>query len=108
MTADGKDTTTNETRFGEIELPTVAALLGAARLELAGEQYIPRGVATDWLLDLLNAAVRPSVKRVILLTLEDFCHRNMSPAAEFFEALDRVQIALQVDAAYDDFELEAV
>lgn len=90
----------------ETELPTVAGLLARARLELADEQYIARGVATDWLLDLLNAALRPPVRRVVLSALADFSHRNMAPAPEFFGALDRIQIALQVDAAYDEVELE--
>jgi hypothetical protein len=88
------------------QAPTVAGIIADARAATVGVPFLPQGTTVDVLLDCLNAAVRPSVKRVILDSLADFGHRNMSPTGEFIECLDRIQVALQVDAAFDDLALD--
>ncbi len=84
---------------------TVAGCVADARSSSAGDAYLSQTHCVDWLLDCYNAAVRPSVRAVLLEKLSEFSHVNLLTAADFFGALDQVQLALQVDAAFDHLEV---
>ncbi len=89
---------------------TVAGLVASARARLLdiedGGKYLEKSLCTDVLLDCLNVAVRPPVQKVILGRLPEFSHGNLTRAEDFAVVLDEIQLALQVDAAFDDFDLE--
>lgn len=87
--------------------PTVAGCVAAARSHSSNEAYLAQADCIDWLLDCWNAAVRPAVKAVVAELLSEFRHVNLVTAADFTRALDHVQLALQVDAAFDHLELHA-
>ena len=61
----------------------------------------------DWLLDCFNASVRPSVRGVVGEMLTRIAFVNLVTARDFAEMLDHVQLALQVDAAFDHLEIGA-
>lgn len=82
--------------------PTVAGLVAEARASVGDANFLSKGQCVDWLLDCLTAAVRPPVEEVVLEALADFSQRNMSKAGDFLAALDKIHLALQVDAAFDD------
>lgn len=89
---------------------TVAGLVASARarlLDADGQgEYLAKALCTDVLLDCLNVAVRPPVQKVILERLPEFSHGNLTTAEDFGVVLDEIQLALQVDAAFDDCDLE--
>ena len=86
---------------------TVAGLVASARHRLLNDdkQYLEKTVCTDVLLDCLNVAVRPPVQQVILGRLPEFSHGNLATAEDFSAVLDEIQLALQVDAAFDDYDV---
>ncbi len=86
---------------------TVAGTIAAARNQIAGTQYIAVADCVDYLLDCRNAAVRPDVKGVITNLLPDFINGNLRPTQSFEEALDQIQMVLQVDAVFDEQLLDA-
>lgn len=86
---------------------TVAGHLAKARRRFAESEYIEKTLCTDVLLDCLNVAVRPPVRAVILEGLPQFSHGNLATLVDFTEVLDEIQLALQIDAAFDEFELSA-
>lgn len=82
--------------------PTVAATIATARDRIEGEDYVPVAECVDTLLDCFNAAVRPDVKSVVQEILPSFSVGNVRRASDFSAALDEIQVALQVDAAFDE------
>ncbi len=86
--------------------PTVAATIEQARDRIDGEDYVPVADCVDTLLDCFNAAVRPDVKDVVQHILPAFSNGNVRKAEDFSAALDEIQVALQVDAAFDEVDLE--
>lgn len=82
--------------------PTVAGTIATARARLDGEAFVPVAECVDTLLDCFNAAVRPDVKLVVEKILPDFSIGNTRKASDFAAALDEIQVALQVDAAFDE------
>lgn len=89
---------------------TVAGLVASARARLLDlderEKYLSKAVCVDVLLDCLNVAVRPPVQKAILGRLPEFSHGNLTTADDFSAVLDEIHLALQVDAAFDDYDLE--
>lgn len=88
---------------------TVAGLVASARHRLLDDdtgKYLEKTVCTDVLLDCLNVAVRPPVRNAILRRLPEFSHGNLTRAEDFSAVLDEIHLALQVDAAFDDYEVE--
>ncbi len=93
------------TMFTPPATSAVAGCLADARSSAASDAYISQAHCIDWLLDCYNAAVRRPVRAVLVEKLQEFGHVNLVTAAEFFCALDLVQLALQVDAAFDHLEI---
>lgn len=87
--------------------PTVAGCVAEARTKTGSGAYLAQVDCIDWLLDCWNAAVRPAVRAVVEELLSEFRHVNLVTADDFARALDHVQLALQVDAAFDHLELSA-
>ncbi len=91
------------------EFPTsdrIANTIASARAEINGAQYVPVSDCVDWLLDCLNVAERPDVKDVIIRILPDFSNGNIRKTRDFEQALDEVELALQVDEAFDSLDLD--
>ena len=86
-------------------IPTVAACVADARSSLPVEGYVSQKHCVDWLLDCYNAAVRPSVRAIVAEKLAEISHVRLVAAEAFAQALDHVQLALQVDAAFDHLEV---
>ncbi len=87
--------------------PTVAGCIREAR-EVAGQQaYLSQSACVDVLLDCLQASVRRSVRAIIEHQLQILISRGLVTAAEFNDMLDHVQLALQVDAAFDHLEIRS-
>lgn len=86
---------------------SVATWVSAARIATDGQQLVAQVDCVDWLLDCLNACVRPSVGAIIEQHLTAIAHITVVRAADFVRALDEIQLALQVDAAFDHLELGA-
>lgn len=82
--------------------PTVAATIATARGRIDGEDYVAVSDCVDTLLDCFNAAVRPDVKDIVQQILPSFSVGNVRKASDFSAALDEIQVALQVDAAFDE------
>ncbi len=95
------------TLFTPPDAPTVASCVADARSASAGSDYLSQAHCVDWLLDCFNAAVRPSVRHVVAEMLGDISAVTLVPAPVFDDMLDLVQLALQVDAAFDHLELGA-
>ena len=95
------------TLFTPPDAPTVAGCVTEARNESAGSEYLSQARCVDWLLDCFNAAVRPSVRHVVAEMLGDITGVTLVPGRVFSDMLDHVQLALQVDAAFDHLELGA-
>lgn len=93
------------TMFTPPAISTVASCLADARSSTAADAYLSQTHCVDWLLDCYNAAVRPTVRAVLVEKLSEFSHVNLLTASAFLEALDHVQLALQVDAAFDHLEV---
>lgn len=96
---------------------TVAGIVANARARFLSDQaggatypekaeYLEKTICTDVLLDCLNVAVREPVRKAILRGLPEFSHGNLTRAADFSAVLDEIHLALQVDAAFDDYEVE--
>lgn len=86
-----------------------ASIVGAvalARSSAGNDQYLTQSRCVDWLLDCLNAAVRPAVRRLIMQQLSAMLHLNLVLGSEFQACLDQILLAAQVDAAYDQLELD--
>ncbi len=95
------------TLFTPPDAPTVAGCVVDARTASAGSDYLSQAHCVDWLLDCYNAAVRSSVRHVVTEMLSDISGVTLVPAPAFADMLDQVQLALQVDAAFDHLELGA-
>jgi hypothetical protein len=93
------------TMFTPPATSTVAGCVADARSSAGDDAYLSQTHCVDWLLDCYNAAVRPSVRAVLVEKLTEFSHVNLLTATEFTGALDHVQLALQVDAAFDHLEI---
>ena len=87
--------------------PTVAGHVADARAKLSNDAYVAQSDCVDWLLDCLNVAVRSAVRAVIVERLNDIRHLNIVAGTDMASALDHIQMALQVDAAFDHLELGA-
>ncbi len=85
--------------------PTVATCVAQARTEVAEERFVAQAECVDVLLDCLNAAVRPVVRDFITEALSAIASVRLVRAEEFVASLDQIQMALQVDAAFDHLEL---
>lgn len=79
--------------------------LVAARSAIAGEQILGQARCVDWLLDCLNAARRPGVRSAICEAIESIAHARALTASDFRLALDGIQLALEVDTAFDHLDL---
>ncbi len=86
---------------------TVAATIATARDRIDGEDYVPVADCLDTLLDCFNAAVRPDVKDVVKTILPSFSVGNVRKVSDFSAALDEIQVALQVDAAFDEVVVDS-
>lgn len=84
---------------------TVASTIATARNRINGEDFVAVADCVDTLLDCFNAAVRPDVKDVVQNLLPEFTTGNVRKAADFKAALDEIQLALQVDAAFDEVDV---
>ena len=85
--------------------PTVARCVVDARSSIPSGQFLSQTHCVDWLLDCYNAAVRPSVRAVITEKLAEISHVGLVAVAAFTQMLDHIQLALQVDAAFDHLEI---
>ncbi|MDH3681448.1 MAG: hypothetical protein OEV40_16035 [Acidimicrobiia bacterium] len=85
----------------------VSAWVASARADVANEQVLDQSRCVDWLLDCLNAARRPTVRAIICEALAGLSQARTVAGAEFRLALDHVDLALQVDAAFDHLDLTA-
>ena len=84
----------------------IATTIASARADIHGAEYVPVADCVDWLLDCLNVAARPDVKDVIIRILPDFTSGNLRQRSDFEQALNEVELALEVDAAFDSFGLD--
>lgn len=85
--------------------PTVAGYVADARTKTSNEAYLAQADCIDWLLDCWNAAVRPAVRSVVGEILAEFRHVSLVTSRDFDRALDHIQMALQVDAAFDHLQV---
>jgi hypothetical protein len=83
----------------------VTRSIATARAAIAGEQILGQSRCVDWLLDCLNAARRPGVRTVICEAIASMSEVRALTAADFRVALDSIQLAVQVDAAFDHLDL---
>ena len=88
--------------------PTVASHVAEVRTTMPSGVHLPQSYCVDWLLDCFSAAVRPSVRAIVVEKLNDVRHLSVVVASDFTATVDHVQLALQVDAAFDHFELDVV
>ncbi len=89
-----------------IAAPTnISEKVAEARTAIGEEQYLAQSRCIDWLLDCLNAAMRPTVRTIIEDSLTDMAHVNLVTGVEFRASLDEIQLAAQVDAVFDRLEL---
>ncbi len=95
----------DQPQFNPPATESVATCVARARLDVAGERFVSQSSCVDALLDCLNAAVRPTVEVFIIEALQAVAHLRLVKVAEFVAALDEIQMALQVDAAFDHLEL---
>lgn len=95
------------TLFTPPAAPTVASCVADARAASAGSTHLSQARCVDWLLDCFNASVRASVRGVVGEMLTRIAFVNLVTARDFAEMLDHVQLALQVDAAFDHLEIGA-
>ena len=77
----------------------------SARAAIAGEQILGQARCIDWLLDCLNAARRPGVRSVICEAIASISQVRALTAQEFRLALDAIQLAFEVDTAFDHLDL---
>lgn len=88
-----------------VPVAAVTAWVASARADVADEPILDRDRCVDWLLDCLNAARRPTVRAIICNMLAAVAGANTVTGADFQLALDEVDLALQVDAAFDHLDL---
>lgn len=88
------------------ESTKIIATIAAARAEMDGNEYVPVADCVDWLLDCHNAAERPVVRDVVVDLLPLFSNGNLRKADDFSEALDQIELALTVDAAFEGSTFE--
>lgn len=88
------------------EKTKIIATITAARAEINGNQYVPVADCVDWLLDCHNAAERPVVKDVVVTLLPKFSNGNLRTADDISDALDQIELALAVDAAFEGSVLQ--
>lgn len=108
LATDASDFTVFDEGFSDMTTtPTpdtiIATTIASARAEIDGEAYVPVSDCVDWLLDCLNVAERPDVKNVIVKILPEFTNGSLRTTESFMRALDDVEMALQVDAVFDEF-----
>lgn len=85
----------------------ISAQVAEARTAIGGAKYLAQSRCIDWLLDCLNAAVRPTVRSIIEDSLTDMVHVNLVKSDDFRASLDEIQLASQVDAIFDRFQLKS-
>jgi hypothetical protein len=83
----------------------VTEQVAEARSAVAEHQYLDQSRCVDLLLDCLNAAIRPTVRSIIEGSLSGMAHVRLVAGDEFRASLDEIQLAAQVDAIFDDLEL---
>ena len=85
----------------------VSEYLDQARLAADGHQILGQGRCIDWLLDCLNAARRPGVRTAICEAIASISSVRALTAVDFRRSLDDIQLALEVDTAFDHFDLSS-
>lgn len=85
----------------------VAGYLATARTAIAGEQILGQSRCIDWLLDCLNAARRPGVRAAICEAIDSIADVRALTAKDFRHTLDHIQLALEVDTAFDHLDLSS-
>lgn len=88
--------------------PTVASHVAAVRTNTPSGSHLPQSYCVDWLLDCFSAAVRPSVRAILVEKLNGIRHVNLVAASDFIETVNHVQLALQVDAAFGHLDFDDV
>jgi hypothetical protein len=83
----------------------VTRYVAKARAATAGDQILGQSRCVDWLLDCLNAARRPGVRAVICEAIASISQARALTANDFRKALDDIQLAVQVDTAFDHLDL---
>ncbi|MCP3989753.1 MAG: hypothetical protein GY724_11810 [Actinomycetia bacterium] len=83
----------------------ISEKVAEARTAIGEEQYLAQSRCIDWLLDCLNAAIRPTVRTIIEDSLSDMAHVNLVTGDAFRASLDEIHLAAQVDAIFDRLEL---
>ncbi len=84
---------------------TVTRYLDEARLATVGHQILGQARCVDWLLDCLNAARRPGVRDAICGALAAIADARALTATDFRKSLDDIQLAVEVDTAFDHLDL---
>lgn len=85
----------------------VSDYLDKARLAAEGHQILGQARCIDWLLDCLNAARRPGVRTAICEAIASICEVRALTAVDFRRSLDNIQLALEVDTAFDHLDLSS-
>lgn len=97
------------TEMNQLDDPAGSGLVDCIReihTAIEGAKYLSRAACVDWLLDLLNSAGRTSVKEMIRDQLVIFSSGNLTTAEMFVTALDLIELAVEVDSAFDPLDLD--
>ncbi len=81
---------------------TVSDIVDEAKKSIDGNEYVSVSSCVDWLLDCHNAADRPAVKNTVRELIPQFSVGNLRTSASFREALDQIQMAVELDTALND------
>jgi hypothetical protein len=85
----------------------VVRAVAAARSATGTQEYLAQTRCVDWLLDCFNAAVRPTVRSTVEDALRDIVHVNLVRGVDFQASLDLIELAADVDTAFDHLDLDA-